>query len=178
MASVVLEKIGNKPDGLSLPADTLINFKYQVKSSTFEIPLPDYYVTGLKFSEPIPVTPQDLQNLPDEIEIERQGSCNECGYCCGYMGANDFTEEACVHLIRTGNRKGECGIYETLADWCETCGDSHASCIPPPHQPYPLDICNYKWIVITPGLPITGKEVSRMYWIPKWKTDFQGCWIR
>ena len=151
-------------------------FRWRIKESTFEKSLPDQEVVGIKFSEPIPITANDITNFPNEFRIDRIGSCNQCGYCCGYIAKNVFTDNACVHLVRLGNKKGECKIYNILEDWCEICQQSHADCISPPHQPYPLNICNYKFIVTTQGLPITDKEVSRMYWAKD--KDLIGRWIR
>ena len=168
MAYMILEQVTGDTCGdgrIGLP------FRWRVKESTFEKPLPDMEVVGLKFAELIPITQDDIDNFPAEFRIDRIGSCNQCGYCCGYIAKNTFTENACVHLKRTGGDKGTCLIYANLADVCTDpdCNDqdqdgTHSTCIPPPHQPYPVDICSYKFIVTTPGLAISNKEISRMFW--------------
>ncbi len=172
MAYMILEKTTGDTCGdgrIDLP------FRWRVKESTFEKPLPSQDIVGMEFTEAIPITQEDIENFPNEFRVDRIGSCNKCGYCCEWI-KNKAADHCCAHIVRAGPNKGECEIYESLGDWCETCQDDHSTCIPPPHQPYPLDICGYKWIVATIGLPITDKEISRIYWAKD--KDLTGKWIR
>jgi len=181
MAYVILEKATGDACGdnrIGLP------FRWSVKESDFEIPLPNQEVVGLQFATPIPITQDDINNFPNEFRIERTGSCNKCGYCCGWI-QNKATAYCCIHIIKTGNKRGECGIYANLADVCidancdnQDLNGSHLSCQPSPHQPYHKlnENCGYSWIVTTPGLPISNKEVIRMYWASD--KNLMGKWIR
>ena len=162
MASVILEKIGDFPEGFSIPESVQLKARYQIQSEDFEIPLPDMDCVGIEF-----VGIGAVETPPEEFEIERQGSCDQCGYCCG----------ECSHLYTSGPKAGQCKIYNKLSDFCQTHDSTHEDCIPPPHQPYSEGICNYPFIVITPDLDITGEEVVRMYWVPK-NVDLVGRWIR
>jgi len=134
-------------------------FKWYFKNSTTNIPLnPNIEITNIEFAELIPIGPGDI--IPTELTIEIQGQCNKCGFCCGYRDKK-LQPWGCSHVITIGNRKGECAIYENLADFCEEHNESHADCIPSINMPVKKfnPDCGYSFIVITPGLVITGKEI-------------------
>ena len=169
-----MKRIDDFPADFSVPIEVVLKVRYEIKSHTFEIPIPlDLDCVGLQFADPIALTPGDISSLPDEIEIERQGaSCSRCGFCCGVIDKK-LTDHACRHV----DKKGVCEIYDHLEDFCSDCGTDHSTCVPAPHFPYSKGICSYKWIVITPGLVITGAEVSRFFFVPK-GADLSGRWIR
>ena len=181
MAYMILEKTTGHQCGdgrVGLP------FRWRVKESTFEIPLPDMDVVGLQFPEPIGVTQNDIDTFPDEFTIERTGSCNQCGYCCGWV-SNHATDSCCQHVKTTGNPKGICLIYASLTvpcsdPDCDKLGSdgTHSDCLPPPHQPYHRDNedCGYTFTVTTAGNCLSNKEVVRMYWASD--EDLTGKWIR
>lgn len=159
-------------------------FRWRVKESDFEKAFPDMEIVGLRFSTPIPISQEIIDNFPTEIRIERIGSCNQCGYCCGWID-NKAADHCCDHILRAGGSRGECGIYANLTDVCSNpdCGKSdpdgtHSKCLPPPNNPYHKDNpdCGYSWIVTTPGIVLTDKEVIRIYWATD--KDLTGKWIR
>lgn len=158
MQQFTIERIGEG----KLPArkdNMKCGFKWYFKSSTTDIPLPvNVEITKIEFANPIGITPQDV--IPTKFTIEIQGQCNKCGFCCGFR-KNKLIEGGCSHIITTGNKKGECGIYANLADFCEEHQESHEDCIPAINQPVKKfnSKCGYSFIVITPGLVITGHEI-------------------
>jgi hypothetical protein len=135
-------------------------YKFYFTGSTFDFAHNmNIEITDIEFAELIPITPDTP--IPTMFVVEMQGSCNKCGFCCGYRNKT-LQPYGCSHIITTGNRKGECAIYENLVDWCEEHQESHADCIPPQNMPckkFNPD-CGYSFIVITPGLVITGKEIT------------------
>ena len=158
MQQFTIERIGEG----QLPKrkeDMNCGFKWYFKSSTTDIPLPvNAEITKIEFANPIGITPQDV--IPVEFTIEIQGQCNKCGFCCGYRDKK-LQPYGCSHIVTTGNKKGECSIYENLSDWCEEHQQTHEDCIPRRNQPtkkFNPD-CGYSFIVITPDLVITGQEI-------------------
>lgn len=165
--------------GMATPtSDYLIcSIRFRIKSWDFVQPIPDVEIAGIKFVSPIGITSGDRDTWPDEITIERQGSCLKCGYCCGYRDGK-LSEYGCSHIITTGNKKGECSIYENLSDFCTEHGHTHEDCIPPQDMPTHLGNpdCGYSFIVTTPGLPITGNEVLKFLLIPAGHQVLPDCW--
>ena len=134
-------------------------FKFYIKSSTTEIPLnTNTEITKIEFANLIPITQGDV--IPTEFTIEIQGQCNKCGFCCGYRNKK-LQPYGCSHIITTGNKKGECAIYDYLADWCDEHQKTHTDCVPAINQPVKKfnPDCGYSFVVTTPGLVITGQEI-------------------
>lgn len=155
---IVIERIGEG----QLPArkeNTRCGFKWYFKSSTTDIPLPvNAEITKIEFASPIGITKDDV--IPTEFTVEIQGQCNKCGFCCGYRNKK-LIEGGCFHIITVGNKKGECGIYANLADFCSEHNESHEDCIPRINMPTKKfnPLCGYSFIVITPDIILTGHEI-------------------
>ena len=66
------------------PQYRICSIRFRVKEWDFVNPLPAAEIVGIKFANLIGITPSDRDTWPDEITIERQGSCNKCGWCCGW----------------------------------------------------------------------------------------------
>ena len=158
MQEFTIERIGEG----QLPArkdNMKCGFKWYFKSSTTDIPLPvDTEITKIEFANLIGITPDDV--IPTELTTEIRGHCNKCGFCCGYRNKK-LIEGGCSHVVTKGRNKGECAIYDHFADGCEEHLEGHEDCIPPPNQPVKKfnPDCGYSFIVITPDLVITGKEI-------------------
>ena len=161
------------------PQYRVCSIRFRIKEWDFVNPIPDADIIGIKFANPITITSGDRDIWPDEIRIDMTGNCNKCGFCCGWR-ANKLIEYGCSHIITTGNKKGECSIYESLGDYCPQHGFNHAECIPPQDMPTRLynDSCGYQFIVATPGLPITGNEVLRLYAVPSNHIMGPDAWCR
>lgn len=158
MQQFTIERIGEG----KLPArkdNMACGFKWYFKSSTTDVPLPtNAEITKIEFASPIAIKPDDV--IPTEFTVEIQGQCNKCGFCCGYRNKK-LIEGGCSHVVRTGRNKGACAIYDHLADFCDEHQESHEDCIPKINMPvrkFNPD-CGYSFIVITPGLVITGHEI-------------------
>lgn len=161
------------------PQYRICSIRFRIKSWDFVEPIPDVDIIGMKFANLITITSGDRDIFPSEFTVERQGSCLKCGFCCGYRN-KVLTEYGCPHVIITGAKKGECSIYESLSDFCIEHGHTHEDCIPPPSHPnrFGNQDCGYRFIVTTPGLPITGNEVLRFYYIPQGQLSEPDSWVR
>jgi len=142
------------------------SIRFRFKSWDFEWPLPTQHIAAIKFLNPIAISPEDRDSFPSEFKIERQGKCEQCGFCCGWRN-NKLQSTGCSHVITKGQDRGKCSIYDHLTDYCPEHGETHEWCIPPPSMPVRLwNInCGYRFIVNTPGIPINGNEVLRFYLI-------------
>lgn len=158
MQQFTIERIGEGK--LPLRKDNMnCGFKWYFKSSTTDLPLnSDIEITKIEFASPIGITLQD--EIPTEFTVEIQGQCNKCGFCCGYRDKK-LQSYGCSHIVTTGNKKGECAIYDTRADWCEEHQETHEGCIPSPHMPVKKfnPNCGYSFVVITPDIILTGHEI-------------------
>ena len=155
----------------------ICSIRFRIKKWDFINPLPDFEIVGIKFANPITISPAALDTWPDKITIERKGTCSKCGWCCGWRGSN-LHKHGCSHVITTGKKKGECSIYANLSDLCSEHGHTHDGCVPPPYMPYHLytQDCGYSFIVTTPGLPITGNEILKLYTVVSGKEVLPGSW--
>lgn len=155
---IIIEQIGVG----QLPArkdNMACGFKWYFKSSTTDIPLPvNAEITKIEFASPIAIKPDDI--IPTEFTIEIQGQCNKCGFCCGYRNKK-LIEGGCSHVVKTGRNKGECAVYDNLADLCNEHQESHEDCIPRINMPTKKfnPACGYSFIVITPDIILTGHEI-------------------
>lgn len=158
--TITIERIGEG----QLPSrkdNMKCGFKWYFKSDTFNPMLrlnSDIEITRIEFASPIGITPQD--ELPTEFTVERQGQCNQCGFCCGYRNKK-LIDGGCSHVILKGGDKAKCAIYDTRAEHCEEHGEAHEECLYTPNQPnkkFNPD-CGYSFIVITPDIILTGHEV-------------------
>lgn len=158
MQQFTIERIGEG----QLPArkdNMKCGFKWYFKNSTTDILLPvNAEITKIEFANLVGITPEDV--IPTEFTIEIQGQCNKCGFCCGFRDKK-LIEGGCSHVVTTGGNKGECAIYENLADFCNKHQESHEDCIPRINMPVKKfnPDCGYSFIVITPDLVITGEEI-------------------
>ena len=158
MPQIVIERIGEgklpgRKDNMNC------GFKWYFKSSTTDLPLnPDIEITKIEFANPIMISPEDV--IPSEFTVEIQGQCLKCGFCCGYRDKK-LQPYGCSHIITLGNRKGECAIYDHLADFCIEHNESHVDCIPAVNMPVKKfnPACGYSFIVNAPGTKIHGQEI-------------------
>ena len=158
MQQFTIERIGEG----QLPArkdNMKCGFKWYIKSFATDVSLnTNTEITKIEFASPIAIKPDDV--IPTEFTVEIQGQCNKCGFCCGYRNKK-LIEGGCSHIVLTGDNRGECAVYVNLTDFCEEHQESHEDCIPRINMSTKKfnPGCGYSFIVITPGLVITGHEI-------------------
>ena len=81
------------------PSYRKCSIRFKIKSWDLPYPLPEWEIAGIKFLNPISINSADRDTFPKEFTVEMQGTCNKCGFCCGWRN-NKATPQCCSHIFQ------------------------------------------------------------------------------